>query len=251
MYESSQKLKKPHYFQRQMVKLSLVLPMYNEEAIAEKVIREIQEVFAQKQIDYELVIVKNGCKDRTGEIVDNLARKNPRIKPVLVTVNQGYGWGVINGLNSASGDIIGYVDGDGQVPPEDILRVYRGFEDPTQVFCKGIRYQRGDGIQRVFASFAFNGVFKVLFLNTVRDINGKPKLFKREFYQNLNLQSKDWFIDPEIIIKGLHKGYKPKEIVVHFDERKKGKSNVRLSTITEFAKNLIKWRIAVWTKKKL
>lgn len=233
-----------------MQKFSLVMPMYNEEAIAEKVIQEIITSFDQKQLEYELVIVKNGCKDRTGEIIDSLAKKDARIKPVLVPVNQGYGWGVINGLNAATSPIIGFVDGDGQVPPEDILRVLKGFEEPNIVFSKGIRYNRGDGLKRIIASLGYNALFKILFLSTARDINGKPKFMKKELYNTLHLESKDWFVDPEIMIKVLHKGYKPKEIDVHFDERKKGKSNVSLKTVKEFAKNLAKWRLALWTKKK-
>lgn len=233
-----------------MEKFSLIMPMYNEEAIAEKVITETITSFEQKNLNFELIIVKNGCKDKTGEIIDQLAKKDSRIKTVLIPINQGYGWGIINGLNAASSPIIGYVDGDGQVPPEDIIRVLKGFENPNTMFTKGIRYNRGDGLKRICASFAFNGLFKILFLSTARDINGKPKFMRKELYNTLHLESKDWFIDPEIILKVLHKGYKPQEIEVHFDERKKGKSNVSLKTVSEFAKNLVKWRLAVWTKKK-
>ena len=233
-----------------MPDFSLVMPMYNEEAIVEKVVSEIMMSFDQKHLNYELVLVKNGCKDTTGEIIDSLAKKDSRIKPVLVPVNLGYGHGVISGLNAASGKIIGFVDGDGQVPPDDIIRVLHGFEDGHQVMCKGIRYNRGDGWKRIFASFGYNALFKILFLSTARDINGKPKFFKKELYDTLYLESKDWFIDPEIMIKVLHKGYKAKEVEVHFDERKKGKSNVSLKTVSEFWKNLVKWRLALWTKKK-
>lgn len=234
-----------------MQKFSLVMPMYNEEAIAEKVIINTINSFDQKGLDYEIVIVKNGCKDRTREIVDKLAKEYGRIRTVDIPINQGYGWGVINGLNAATSPIIGFIDGDGQVPPDDIIRVLKGFEEQDISFCKGIRYNRGDGWKRILASFGYNGLFKILFLSTARDINGKPKFFKKEIYDTLDLKSKDWFVDPEIMIKLLHKGYKPQEIDVHFDERKKGKSNVSLKTILEFTKNLIKWRLALWTKKKL
>ena len=226
------------------------MPFYKEEAIIGKVVKDIQEVFDQRRMDYELVLVKNGCNIKTREIIDQLVNKDQRLKSVTIPENQGYGWGIINGLNNANGEIIGFVDGDGQVPPEDILRVLKGFETPHEVFCKGIRYQRGDGLKRKFASFGYNALFKVLFLSNARDINGKPKLFKKEFYNSLNIKSKDWFIDPEIMLKVLHKGYKAKEIVVHFDERKEGKSNISLKTVKEFAKNLVIWRIALWKKKK-
>ncbi|MSR86232.1 glycosyltransferase family 2 protein [Candidatus Woesearchaeota archaeon] len=234
-----------------MEKFSLIMPMYNEEAIVEKVVLETIASFDQKELEYELVLVKNGCKDKTGEIIDTLAKRYSQIKPILIPINLGYGWGVIQGLNAATSPIIGYVDGDGQVPADDILRVLNRFEDQNVVMCKGIRYNRGDGWKRIFASFSFNALFKMLFLSTARDINGKPKFFKKEIYQGLDLKSKDWFVDPEIMIKVLHKGYKAQEIEVHFDERKNGKSNVSIKTVTEFGKNLIKWRVALWTKKKL
>ncbi|MBI5797807.1 glycosyltransferase family 2 protein [Candidatus Woesearchaeota archaeon] len=233
-----------------MQKFSLVMPMYNEEAIAEKVITDIMTSFDQKGLDFEIVIVENGCKDRTREIVEKLAHADSRIKTVDIAVNQGYGWGVINGLNAATSPIIGFIDGDGQVPADDIIRVLKCFENSNTDFCKGIRYNRGDGWKRILASFGYNGIFKILFLTTTRDINGKPKFFKKEIYDTLDLKSKDWFADAEIMIKLLHKGYKPQEINVHFDERKKGKSNVSLKIISEFVKNLIKWRLALWTKKK-
>src|SRR3989338_8549207 len=160
-----------------MEKFSLVMPMYNEEAIAEKVILETITAFDQKNLEYELVIVKNGCKDKTGEIVDTLVKKYSRLRAVFVPVNLGYGWGVIQWLNAATSPLIGFVDGDGQVPPDDIYRVLKGFENPHQVMSKGIRYNRGDGWKRIFASFGYNALFKVLFLSTARDINGKPKFF--------------------------------------------------------------------------
>jgi glycosyltransferase involved in cell wall biosynthesis len=225
-----------------MPDLSLTMPMYNEEKIASQVISQIQDVFDKENIDYELVIVNNGSRDKTKEILESLSSKDPRTKVVNIEVNQGYGWGIINGLNNCTGSIIGYVDGDNQIPPEDLIKVYKKLKETDSNFAKGIRYNRGDGIKRIIASFFYNGLFHILFWTSSRDINSKPKFFKKEFYNQLNLESKDWFIDPEIIIKAKKLKIKPKEILVQFHKRREGKSNVSLKTIKEFTKNLLYWR---------
>ena len=85
----------------------------------------------------------------------------------------------------------------------------------------------------------------------MKDINGKPKIFKREFYDDINLECKDWFIDPEIILKLFHKGYKVQEVKVNFGARTKGKSNVSYFTVSEFMMNILRWRVALWKNRKL
>tara|TARA_Y100000310_G_C20687517_1_gene820038 strand:+ start:3112 stop:3810 length:699 start_codon:yes stop_codon:yes gene_type:complete len=227
-----------------MVELSFVMPMYNEEDIVESVVTKMQKAFDKEGLDYELVIVNNGSKDKTGEILDKL--KSKKVKVVTLRVNQGYGWGIINGLKACKGDILGYADGDGQVSPEDMLRVYRKMKESGNDFAKAIRYARGDGLKRVFASFFYNGLFHLFFLTKYRDINAKPKFFSRDFYDSLHLRSRDWFVDAEIMLGLVHKPFKVDEVLVKFDERKGGKSNVRLNTVKEFLTNMIQWRITKW-----
>lgn len=106
--------------------LSLVIPLYNEAANAQKVAKELIEELSKEYISYELVLVNNGSKDNTGHILSKLAKSNPEIKIVTVPVNQGYGWGVINGLRWASGDYLGFMGGDGQIEPGDVSKVFKG-----------------------------------------------------------------------------------------------------------------------------
>ncbi len=234
-----------------MVEFSLVLPMYNEEGVAEKVLTELTEVLEPENIDYEIIAVNNGSADKTGDIIEAMHQKYPRIKPVHIKVNQGMTWGMVTGLNHAKGENLGITDGDGQVPPETVPKVWHTFKDGNYMLAKGTRINRQDGIKRVVASYFYNLMFGIFFLFRMDDINGKPKIFKREFYENITIESKDWFLDPEIILKLLHKGYKPGEVKVNFPEREEGSSKISYFTVLEFMKNLIYWRIALWKRKKL
>lgn len=222
--------------------------MYNEEEVAAQVIAEIQNVLDKEAIDYEIVAVNNGSRDKTGEILEQLQKKDARIHPCTVPVNKGYSWGIVSGLKEARGNILGYSDGDGQVDPQDIVRVYKKRKETNAVLCKGTRHHRGDGWKRIVASKGYNLLFAALFGLYLNDVNGKPKIFTRDFYNSITIDSKDYFIDAEIILKLRKQGHRPEEVPVSFDKRSKGKSTVSYNTVVEFFKNLVKWRMQSWKK---
>ena len=225
--------------------------MYNEEAVAEWVVFEIQKVLGREKIDYELILVNNGSKDRTGNVLENLIQKDHRIKLIHIKENEGYGWGIISGLKNVRGDVVGYSDGDGQIDPEDIIKVYNNLKISNSDLCKGTRCNREDGYKRVVASYFFNQIFNKAFSIPIKDVNGKPKIFKREILDNISLKSKDWFIDAELMMNLFHKGYKSNEVMIKFRKRTVGKSYVSFNAVREFTQNMIKWKLALWKNKKL
>jgi len=222
---------------------SLVIPFFNEEANCREVVTSLVEVLDQHDVDYELVPVNNGSEDHTGMILSRCAESNPRIRIVTVEKNQGYGWGIVSGLSQCAGSFVGFVDGDLQISPEDILRVYTHIKAHGEDVCKGTRSDRGDGFRRRVISAVYNLFFNLLFKCTVRDVNAKPKVMKHTCYTRLDLQSKDWFIDAELIIKASDLGMRIEEVPVDFKARAEGKSNVYLGSILEFVKNLIIYRM--------
>jgi len=182
--------------------LSLVIPFYNEEKNVREVISGLSDTFERSSVDYELVLVNNGSSDKTPQILESLARKKPdAIKVVHVSVNQGYGCGIINGLKRVSEEYVGFMDGDGQIKPSDVLRVCSKLIDEDLDLCQAKRVAREDGLVRKFISYCYNFIFRFLFSLNVKDINATPKIMRREIYQKLDLVSKDWFLDVEVIIK--------------------------------------------------
>ncbi len=222
---------------------SLVIPFYNEEKNISGVVSGLVSNFERVSTDYELILVDNGSVDKSPQILENLANENrDRIKVVHVPVNQGYGWGVINGLKQASGEIVGYMWGDGQIKPEDVIRVFNHLNDGDCDLVKAKRVVRRDGVIRRILSVAYNLLFLIMFSMTTMDINGSPKIFKGELLETLHPESKDWFIDGEILIKARYLKLKVGEIPVEFLHREQGKSHVRFNTIFEFARNMLNYR---------
>jgi len=224
--------------------LSLVIPFYNEEKNVREVISGLSDTFERSSADYELILVNNGSSDKTPQILESLARKKPdAIKVVHVSVNQGYGCGIINGLKRVSEEYVGFMDGDGQIKPSDVLRVYSKLIDEDLDLCQVKRVAREDGPIRKFISYCYNFVFRFLFSLNVKDINATPKIMRRDIYEKLDLVSKDWFLDAEVIIKCTKMRCKIGEVSVTFHKRETGKSYVNLSTILEFLKNMIRCRL--------
>ena len=225
--------------------ISLVMPCNNEEACLRVTARALLQAFANHKIRLELVLVDNGSRDRTGEIIDELvAEGNPVVK-VTVPVNQGYGHGILEGLRHCSAPFVGYLCADGQVSPGDTVRVCRLILGTDgQMLVKVRRRFRKDGLTRKLISICYNGLMLVLFgrLEAI-DVNGSPKVFSQESYRRMRLKSKDWFLDPEIMIKAKHIGLMVLEINVRGLYRQGGRSNVRWTTCVEFLKNIARYRL--------
>lgn len=229
------------------VLLSLALPFYNEEENVTRVIQELEQAFRGEDLDdYEIIAVNNGSSDRTGELLEKLQKKNPRIRIVTVPVNQGLGYGILEGFRQAEGEYVGFNCGDGQISAEDVLKVWRKLVQENLDLCKVKRIVRHDGFQRLVVSIFFNCLCRFLFGVQSTDINGIPKIMKREALERLELFSHDWFIDCELMIKATQQRLRIGEVEVEFLKRQGGSSHVNWKAVQEFLKNLFVYRINGW-----
>jgi|GEM_PF-194029 len=228
--------------ERQVPEFSLVIPLYNEQESLNKVIPPLIDELDLSGVDYQLVLVDNGSRDDTGEMLAQIAQENRRIRVARVEVNQGYGWGVITGLQCASGRLVGFMGGDGQIKPEDVVKTLRRAQSDDCDLAKVKRVVRNDGWLRKLNSRIYNLLFLTMFNVHTMDVNGTPKIFRREWLAELAPQSKDWFLDAEIMIKAKELGLRIVDVPVEFLPREKGSSHVRLGAIYEFLSNMLSYR---------
>ncbi|MHC4469763.1 MAG: glycosyltransferase [Planctomycetota bacterium] len=240
--------------------LSLAIPCYNEEDCVGDTVPPLVEAFHQDGVDLELVLVNNGSTDRTGEIIDEMIASGLPIVKVDIPRNQGYSNGIMRGLEQCRAPVIGFCHADGQVSPQDVVRTYRLIENREErVLTKVRRRYRQDSWKRKIVSIIYNGMMQIVFgwLGSI-DINGSPKIFSRRNFQAMELRSRDWFLDPEIILKAKGLGMRTIEIDVEGHARHGGASHVRPATMMEFLLNiwryrtsghLRRWRKAQYVKK--
>lgn len=204
--------------------------------------------------EYELILVGNYLKnsdDTTPKIVAEIASQNHKIRFVAKEKKGMMGWDMKSGLAVATGNYITVIDGDGQMPIEDLIKVYNKIREDGLDLAKTYRIKRGDDLWRKTVSFFYNLFFKILFPGLKsQDINSKPKIFSMETYKKLNLTSNDWFIDAEIMIQARRLHLKINEVPTFFRGPQGRKSFVKPAAIIEFIKNLIIFRIKEFKHKK-
>lgn len=237
--------------EKRSVELSIAIPFYNEEQNARKTVEDMVSAVQRHHIDYELILVNNGSRDRTGEILEELCSDNPRLKSIHLIANAGYGGGIITGLHYCTGKYLGYTWGDNQIRAEDVVGVYKLLKGNGLDWAKGRRIQRFYGLQRKIISKIYNILFKLIFRAPTEDVNGVPKIFTRECYANMDISSTNWFIDAEIMLKSIHGMYRFGELPLIFYPREGGSSNVNVLTVVEFIINMIqhKWERKYETNK--
>lgn len=222
---------------------SIIMPCYNEEETLPLTIPALLSVLDHAKLSYEIILVENGSHDSTSQVIDKFVEKHP-VRKVIVKVNQGYGFGILTGLQAAKGEFIGYMCPDGQIRPEDVRGILLTTKEKGRgTVTKIRRVERSDGLKRLLVSKLYNAFFFLLFGMVTSDVNGTPKMFHRDDFKRIDPGSKDWFIDAEIMIRTKHIGLQVEEIPVLFHKREKGKSNVRFSTALEFVRNLLGYRL--------
>jgi glycosyltransferase involved in cell wall biosynthesis len=224
--------------------VSIVMPCYNEAAIVEYTVRRLVAAFEERGWRLELIAVDNGSTDLTGEILSQLERELPALVKHRVERNQGYGFGVISGLPRCSAAWLGIIPADGQVDAEDVVRLFEAaVASDGWIVAKVRRRFRMDGLWRKVVSVSYNLFVRALWprLGSI-DINGSPKLFPRRAYEAMDLQSKDWLLDPEIMIKAHSLGLRVLELNVFARMRGNGLSHVRATTCWTFFRRLVEFR---------
>lgn len=238
---------------RGVPELSVVCLCYRSQQLAEELAEQICRELDDAAIDYELVLVANyhqGEDDPTPEIVRRFALGRNRVKTVTDVKEGMMGWDMRSGLRHATGAHIAVIDGDGQMPSSDIVKVYRVLQVAGYDLVKTFRAERFDGLHRVWLSRGYNLLFHLLFPSSrkFRDVNAKPKVMTRAAYQSMNLISNDWFTDAEIMIEALRNGLTIGEVSTIFLNNERRATFLRAGTVIEFLRNLLYYRFQRWKR---
>jgi len=242
--------------------LSVVLPCYNEEGNLPELIRRLDEIVDGKSI--EIVMVNNGSVDRSAEVFDRELKtvRNPsQFRVVVIEKNEGYGNGILTGLENARGRILGYSHADLQCDPQNILEAYEVYKkteaDPNfkdkKFIVKGKRFDRREE-EKLF-SYNLDRLAGIIMNGPMEDINGQPKLFSKEFYEyHLKQGPRDLTFDVYLMARALKSNRQALTVPVYFAERTAGVSSwnttiwSRIKMVTRFLKTilLVRWRSFSW-----
>jgi glycosyltransferase involved in cell wall biosynthesis len=234
--------------------VSFVMPCYNEQEAIPYTIPQLLQAFEKVGVFVELVACDNGSRDRTGDIIRGFAAQGLSVVYHRVDINEGYGNGILSAMPVCTAPWVGVIPADGQVDAEDVVRLFEVVRHSDGLVVGKVRRRfRMDGFLRKIVSILYNAFVWMLWprLGSI-DINGLPKIIHRDVLSAMQLESKRWFLDPEIMIKAHYLGVRVIEMNVFARMRANGLSHVRASTCLEFFVSLLRFKfgggLAAWRK---
>lgn len=201
--------------------LSIVVPCYNEEAALETTVLGVHEVARTLVPAFEIVIVDDGSRDRSGEIARSLAARLPGVTVVGHERNRGFGAAFSTGVASARGDLVTLIPADGQFPPEDLRRLHGRIGGVDLVV--GFRVGRGDPLRRRITTTIF---FFVMFFGLgvlLRDVNW-VKLYRRRVLESVKPSFAGIGIDAQLMVGATRRGFRFAQTRVGYLPRTSGRS---------------------------
>lgn len=220
--------------------ISFFFPVYNDEAtvrtVAERAMLLLEEVAGA----YEIIIVDDGSPDRSGAIADELAQEYDSVRVVHHEVNRGYGAAVQSGIAESQYDIICMIDGDNEYDVFDLKKMLAVSDYYMLVIA--FRYKKLYSTKRIFISFVYNAVLRIVFNSPFRDISTGIRLIRREVLDGIELKSNSPFIGAELTLKSMLRGFPVGEVGIQTFPRDFGTgSATSLRNIIGTIKDI--WRI--------
>lgn len=219
--------------------LSIFFPAFNEEENVRPSALEALKVASEITDDYEVIIVNDGSTDKTGEIIDDLAKKYPHFRAVHHKSNQGYGGAVWTGITNSTKDLIFFTDVDLQFKIEELKKFIPYIADYDAVI--GYRAPRRDPFMRLVNAWGWKVMINFLFNLGVKDIDCAFKLFHKDIFKKVNVTSRGAMISAEMLIRIKKGGFKIKELPVgHYPRRAGSPTGAKPAVIARAFKELLK-----------
>jgi glycosyltransferase involved in cell wall biosynthesis len=224
-----------------MPALSLAMPAHNEAENIIDVLEEAVSVLESIEPDYEIVVVDDGSRDNTANLVHEFAETHDRVRLVRHPVNQGYGAAVWTGLTSSTGEKRFFTDSDAQFKLDELRLLLA--QMPPADFVAGYRRVRQDPLMRKLNGWGWTSLVNLLFAYAARDVDCAFKLMRREVVESLPVQSRGATFSAELLVRARRAGFVFREVgVSHLPRTKGSPSGAKLQVILRAFKELL----ALW-----
>lgn len=222
---------KPPRPPRNPLSLSIMFPCYNEEGNVERMTRAALAIAEKVAVDFEVVIVNDGSRDRTGAIADQLAAQHADVVRVVHNnPNRGYGGALKAGFLACRKEWVFYTDGDAQFDLNELPLVLPLLAEFDIVTC--FRRNRRDPLHRKVNAALWGALVNFLFGLRIRDVDCAFKIYPRHLFRTIVMLSDSALIDTEVLAKARNRGYTMTQIgVTHYPRVAGAQTGAKLSSI--------------------
>jgi glycosyltransferase involved in cell wall biosynthesis len=222
--------------------LSVILPAFNEEANIRNVVEDAYRIVPKFAPVFEIIIVNDGSRDRTGSICDQLVRDVSNVRVVHHARNRGYGAALKSGIKLAQHEIIFFTDSDGQFALQELAMLLE--QTDAYDIVAGYRIRRQDPRHRLFYAWGWNMLVRLVLGITIRDIDCAFKAFNRHVFDRIQIQSVGAMVNTEIFAQASMFSMTVKEVPVNHFPRRHGKpTGGKIKVIGKAFRELVRMRL--------
>jgi len=203
--------------------ISIFFPAYNDAGTIASMVVTARIAARQLTHDFEILVVNDGSRDHTAEVLGELERIIPELRVVHHTKNRGYGGALRTGFASASKDLIFYTDGDAQYDPRELRALVERMDEGVD-FVNGYKMGRSDPLHRVIIGRIYHWTVRLAFGLRLRDVDCDFRLFRKSILDRVELTKSSGVICVELMKKVQDAGFRILEVPVHHYHRAYGKS---------------------------
>ncbi|MCB8918169.1 MAG: glycosyltransferase family 2 protein [Ardenticatenaceae bacterium] len=219
--------------------ISAFFPAYNDAGTIPSMVITVLLTLREISDDYEVIVINDGSKDHTAQVLDELARVYPHeVRIVHHVKNRGYGGALRSGFASASKEWIFYTDGDAQYDPRELKNLAALANDQID-FINGWKIERNDPLHRIIIGRLYQYIIKITFGLKLKDVDCDFRLMRRSVFDKVQLTADSGVICVELMKKVQDTGCRLTETPVHHYHRAYGQSQFfNFRRLAEVARDL-------------
>lgn len=228
--------------------ISAFFPAYNDAGTIPSMVITVLFTLRELTDDYEIIVINDGSKDHTAQLLDELARLYPdEVRIIHHQQNRGYGGALRSGFAHARKEWIFYTDGDAQYDPRELKNLV-ALAAPGIDLVNGWKIERNDPLHRIIIGRIYQYMVKLTFGLKLKDVDCDFRLIRRTVFEKVQLESDSGVICVELMKKIQDNGFQLSETPVHHFHRAYGRSQffnyARLFRVARDLGNLW-WRLVI------
>ena len=216
------------------MKLSVVIPAYNEEGCIEDTLIKLYETLYRENIEHEILVINDNSKDNTLVILESIPKTIPTVRYITNEGPNGFGYAVRKGLTNFEGDCVAVFMADLSDDPNDLVLFYKLMEQEGCDAVFGTRWSNGGKVydypkHKLWINRLANNIIRLLFHIKYNDTTNAFKLYKRATIKGIQpFLSPHFNLTIELPLKTIIRGYSYKILPNSWTNRKTGESKLKI-----------------------